>query len=317
MKTKIGIGAGFILACVLGGALFATTAAGATDKPYEVYPDRIVFESPMVDGGHVNIRVSNPDGSNFQLNWHMEGKCITKTDHECANVRHDRVGLTLHEEALLIGKTVLPVPLKKGQCIEWVQWSETGYHYGENGEPPVCLSDKPDIPLTPETPDIPNPTPPERVETAASGLQEVELHLTVVVLIWALIILGAITATGIIVNTKAHGDSILATFAIVFAGAGFLITVSASLIAGYPYDFKYYQIYETLGVVESVSNTFSEDDGSIVRVPVVEFSSLDRPIVVEDPRIIKLVGSELELSCTLEWVYQSEDRIHCTIRKIL
>ena len=152
----VAVGAGFVL-----GAGFTSVAYGM-DEPYEVYADRIVFSSPMVDNGHVNIRVSNPDGSNFQLNWHMEGKCVTKTDHECANVRHYRVGLTLHEEALLIGKTVLPVPLKAGQCIEWVQWSETNYHYGEQGEPPVCLN-KSDVPLTPET--YPNPTPPVRVET--------------------------------------------------------------------------------------------------------------------------------------------------------
>lgn len=169
MKTKIGIGVGFILATVVGAVLFATVPSSANNAPYEVFPDKIVFEYPMVDNGHINIRVSNPDGSNFQLNWHMEGKCVTKTDHECANVRHYRVGLTLHEEALLIGKKILPVPLKPGQCIEWVQWSETGYHYGENGEPPVCLSDKPDIPPPSENPYIPNPTPPERVETASSG----------------------------------------------------------------------------------------------------------------------------------------------------
>lgn len=202
MKTKIGIGAGFILGCILGGALYATTAAHAVTPTYEVTEDglQLIAGETFQDSYHVNVKLEDDPQ---QRNMHIEAKCLTKTDHECAAVRHSHVGLTLHEEAQFIGKNYLPwsaLGIKPGQCIEWLQVYSHDFHYGEQGEYPVCnvsvveppvvnppvvnppvvvvpdvpevvdppVSGKPDTPPVSEESD--KPLPPERVETASGNV---------------------------------------------------------------------------------------------------------------------------------------------------
>ena len=171
MKFILGVIVG-VVAGVLSVLLFAQPAH-AIAPTFSVQSDglHLLNGETFQDAYHVNLKL---EGIAEQRNMHIEAKCLTKTDHECAAVRHYQVGLTLHEEALFIGKDFLPwsaLGIKPGQCIEWVQVAGHNYHFGENGEAPVCVPTTPPTtpPVTPPTDFPKSPTPPSRVETGAGS----------------------------------------------------------------------------------------------------------------------------------------------------
>ena len=84
-----------------------------------------------------------------------------------------------------------------------------------------------------------------------------------------------------------------------------------------PFDSKYHVMYKISGTVESVTNTLeSGGDGERSMTPVVNLSGYSDPIEMDNSRIVTLKGREVELVCTLQWVYEGMDITHCNIAAI-
>lgn len=101
---------------------------------------------------------------------------------------------------------------------------------------------------------------------------------------------------------------ILATIAggvLLIGGGGWV----ASLI---PFDTKYHHVYAYDTTVESVSNVLAEDGGDLTRQPIV--STPDGVnLLVEDARVVNMVGETVDFRCTVEWVPYGADRYNCWI----
>ena len=114
----------------------AANAAGSdAPTPYTVTKDGIQLPAgdTFRDNGHINIKVT---GGSTKRDLHFEGKCITRTDAECAGDRH--------ADAQYIGKSFIPwsaFGLKGSFCVTWVQISHYNEHFGEGGQSPVCVGD--------------------------------------------------------------------------------------------------------------------------------------------------------------------------------
>ena len=159
-----------LIGALLGVVLFATGArAAGSDSPTPYTVDRTGITLPagqtFPDNGHVNIRW---DGGAAGL--HFEGKCVTRTDAECAGARH--------EAAQFIGASFIPwsaFGVPTDACITWVQISTFDEHFGEGGQPAVCLTEEDPCPETPEPtptdPSSPQPSP-EPSESVPSGPSE-------------------------------------------------------------------------------------------------------------------------------------------------
>lgn len=80
-----------------------------------------------------------------------------------------------------------------------------------------------------------------------------------------------------------------------------------------PFDSKYWHYYKVEGTIENVSNVWDEGSGDITRVPIVTLDSVDRPLVVDDPRVVELEGSEVTLRCSIGWHYQAADTYDCIL----
>lgn len=139
---KIITGAAVAALVALGAFIAPASAwAGGSDSPTPYTVDQTGITLPagdtFRDNGHVNI-TSNPSGTNL----HFEGKCITRTDAECAGARHDA--------AQFIGKSFIPwsaFGLSGEFCVSWVQISNYNEHFGEGGQAPICVTkDKPKPP---------------------------------------------------------------------------------------------------------------------------------------------------------------------------
>lgn len=148
-----------ILAVMVAGMALAATpaeAAGSDDPtPYTVTAQGITLPAGAVfhDGDHVNLETT--DGRRWSA--HLEAKCITRTDAECAGTRHDH--------AQYIGASYMPLAalgLTGEYCVKWVQLAAHPEHYGEGGQPPVCTT----VPPTDEPTDQPTTPEPEPSWTA-------------------------------------------------------------------------------------------------------------------------------------------------------
>lgn len=141
-----------VIGALLGVALFATAArAAGSDSPTPYTVDRTGITLPagqtFPDNGHVNVRWTGGAAG-----LHFEGKCVTRTDAECAGGRHDA--------AQLIGAAFIPwsaFGVPSDACITWVQISTFDEHFGEGGQPPVCLTEEEPCPEETEAPE-PSPT---------------------------------------------------------------------------------------------------------------------------------------------------------------
>lgn len=98
------------------------------------------------------------------------------------------------------------------------------------------------------------------------------------------------------------------------AVTGVLIMGIAWAIAPFPYNSKYWPLYEVSGTIESISNGVAEGDDLTYRVYVVELEGDPRPYLVDDARITALQGQDVSLKCQIEWVYEAADQWHCDIR---
>lgn len=157
-----------VAAIVVGTAVAAHAAGSDSPTPYTV--DRTGIALPagrtFQDNGHVNIRWTTGTGA-----VHFEGKCITRTDAECAGKRHD--------DAQYIGAAFIPwSAFGDPDCVTWVQISDFNEHYGEGGQPPVCLTTKEPTPcassptVTPSPSVTPSATPTSQPSSTTSPTAE-------------------------------------------------------------------------------------------------------------------------------------------------
>lgn len=135
--------------------------AGGSDSPtpYSVTTEGITLPSGSVfeDNGHVNIKTDQGP-----RNMHFEGKCVNRTDAECAGKRHD--------DAQYIGKSFIPwsaFGLSGKFCVTWVQINKYNEHFGEGGQPPICIGE-PCVTHSPEPTEEPTETPTEEPTSSPS-----------------------------------------------------------------------------------------------------------------------------------------------------
>ncbi|PRZ09475.1 LPXTG-motif cell wall-anchored protein [Isoptericola sp. CG 20/1183] len=157
-------------ALVIAPAALAWAGGSDDVTPYQVTAEGIQLPDGDVfpDNGHVNVRASKNGAQIGQA--HFEGKCVDRTDAECAGTRH--------EVAQYIGQGFIPwaaLGVAAGECVGWVQVSHYDEHFGEGGQEPVCLETSapeetpepvvtPEPKPTPEFPDTPPVVPGEPVE---------------------------------------------------------------------------------------------------------------------------------------------------------
>jgi hypothetical protein len=132
MKTITKIVAGIILATI---AIFVPAIASADSGTFTVSESGITLPDGQTfpDNGHVNV--TSTVGS---ANMHFESKCVTRTDYECEGKRHN--------DAQFIGQSFIPweaFGFSGEFCVSWAQVAGFNYHFGENGESPVCVGQPP------------------------------------------------------------------------------------------------------------------------------------------------------------------------------
>ncbi|MCR6706582.1 MAG: hypothetical protein NVV66_18465 [Cellulomonas sp.] len=131
---------GVALCVLIGGVIGAAFARAASDAPtpYSVTAAGLTFPAPLPAHGHVNVRTA--DG-------------VTHGLHLDPNPGHPG--------RPWIGATFVPwaaFGISDG-CVVWVQVSQYDEHYGEGGQPPVCLTTKEPTPCPTTTPPTPSPEP--------------------------------------------------------------------------------------------------------------------------------------------------------------
>lgn len=89
------------------------------------------------DADHLNVRTEAGT-----TNFHAEAKCAAvPAPPECSPI--------MQTAAQKIGQNFISwgdLGIGPDSCIQWVQFSRANYHYGEQGEAPLCLTTPPVIP---------------------------------------------------------------------------------------------------------------------------------------------------------------------------
>ena len=95
----------------------------------------------------------------------------------------------------------------------------------------------------------------------------------------------------------------------------FVLIVTA--FTAFPYDTKYWKDYRATGTVTQVSNVFENASGeSVLGTYVVTLDSLDRPVTLSDPRAVRLLDKQVDLTCTISYEYRAQDLYLCRIANI-
>ena len=105
--------------------------------------------------------------------------------------------------------------------------------------------------------------------------------------------------------------ALTATMSIVL---GVVLIVTA--FVAFPYDTKYWKDYRATGTVTQVSNVFENASGEVTGAYVVSLDSLDRPVTLSDPRAVRLLDKQVDLTCTISYEYRAQDRYLCRIANI-
>lgn len=88
------------------------------------------------------------------------------------------------------------------------------------------------------------------------------------------------------------------------------------MVALFPYSTEYYKVYRVSGTVEKVTNKMVEASGEFSESTVLTLDTVDRPVVMSDPRGVTLEGKQVDLTCSIKWHYQAQDTYHCEIYSI-
>ena len=95
-----------------------------------------------------------------------------------------------------------------------------------------------------------------------------------------------------------------------------VVLIGAAFVA-FPYNTKYWKDYRVTGTVTQVSNVFENASGeSVLGMYVVSLDSLDRPVTLSDPRAVRLLDKEVDLTCSISYEYRAQDRYLCRIANI-
>jgi len=148
-------------------------------------------------------------------------------------------------------------------------------------------------------------------------LNEVGVRLDLLVTGWvfgALVVITALLWLGFKKADVFDDDpwlmgAILSTVATVITG----IVLAVSL---WPYSTEYYKVYRVSGTVEKVTNKMVEASGEFSNTTVLTLDTVDRPVVMSDPRGVTLEGLDVDLTCSIKWHYQAQDTYHCEIYSI-
>ena len=136
-------------------------------------------------------------------------------------------------------------------------------------------------------------------------------QLTLVVLLWVTGIF-LLLAVGLFLRGSFAGSETCEFFSVVSlvicAGAGTLTALYAI-----PYNPAYWNLYEVQGKVISVSGNFDSGSGKITTEPVVVLDTVERPVMVKDPRALTLADQDVRLVCTINWNYKAADSYICQI----
>lgn len=102
----------------------------------------------------------------------------------------------------------------------------------------------------------------------------------------------------------------------IFPGGFAVVSAVCWIILLFPFQGEYHHVYRVEGNVESVSNVLEGGTGELTQTPVIELSTIDRPITMNDPRALSLDGKDVTLTCAIGWNYQAADTYSCSIYSI-
>ena len=94
------------------------------------------------------------------------------------------------------------------------------------------------------------------------------------------------------------------------------LVAAVTVIMAVPFKTAYWHLYRATGVVEQITNVIDSGSGELSTSPVIRLAGIDRPIQVDDPRIMQLDGATLTLTCTMAWHYKAADTYSCSIYTI-
>lgn len=143
----------------------------------------------------------------------------------------------------------------------------------------------------------------------------VRIELWVALGVLVALIIGAVVSFAVFRRKGGywHSNADITGF---FSGVGVVCMVLGLAVALFPYQPKYWKMYEVDSTVESVTNTLVDSSGEISSVPIVQLKGVDRPVEVKDPRVLNLKGRDVSFTCTMHWHYQAADTYKCKIREI-
>ena len=87
-------------------------------------------------------------------------------------------------------------------------------------------------------------------------------------------------------------------------------------VTSFPYQSKYYSMYEISGEVTHVSNSLSEDGGELTRKVIVVLEDYYEPIIMDNPRGVVLENVDVTLVCSYEFVQYGMDNTNCDLKSI-
>lgn len=135
--------------------------------------------------------------------------------------------------------------------------------------------------------------------------------------LWALIALISITFIigGIIfhLRDRQYSDGLLYAG---FAAVTLAVFSLGMALVFIPWNSSYWQLWQTKGTITSISNVVTEASGDLTRQPVVTLDTVDRPVIVDDPRIVDYKGQKVTLNCVKQWHFRAADTYTCKINSI-
>lgn len=145
------------------------------------------------------------------------------------------------------------------------------------------------------------------------GFIEVGVRQDLLVSGWVGLGLLVLTVIVVVVGDWWDEDGWLFAF---LPGVFAVIATAAWLVLLFPFQGEYHHVYRVEGRVESVSNVLEGGSGDLTQTPVIELSTIDRPITMNDPRALSLDGKDVTLTCSIGWNYQAADTYSCSIYAI-
>jgi hypothetical protein len=128
------------------------------------------------------------------------------------------------------------------------------------------------------------------------------------------LMLTLIGAAAIVFGRDNWGLNGFGVTGVFFAVFGVIGLFAGSLIA-IPYDAKYWTYYEISGPLTEVSNRFENATGDNPTSGSYPARIGEQQVVMEDSRIFNYsIGDDVNLRCSVQWVYQGQDQLNCVIR---